>query len=118
MPQDTGRIKDVGNTQTPRLHSRRNRVLNAESFCEIQGLDLFPPRIEIDDYQLHHVIASEAIHFKFLYKYLEATDCEQRKRLSEPCRSEAEATVEVQTRIDVACWDEWPYSDDFQLLAP
>src|ERR1700735_2618114 len=56
MPKHAGRVDDVRNPQTPRLHCRRTRLRHTELVLQIERLYPCPPRIEVVNHELHHEV--------------------------------------------------------------
>ncbi|MEN9508165.1 MAG: hypothetical protein RLZZ621_728 [Gemmatimonadota bacterium] len=56
MPQDSGRIDEIGDAEPPRLYRRRFWRGNAEGSGQVERLEVCPPCIEVIHHQLHHAV--------------------------------------------------------------
>lgn len=56
MPENTRRINDKSNAQTPGLERRRLWSVHTETGWQVEFLYMVPPRIKVVDHELHHEI--------------------------------------------------------------
>ena len=94
VPENTGRIAKVKDSDSPWLHRRGFTNDAGILFGEFLALEMLPPCIRIFDGQAHHEIAGVLLDVKGLEQEAELADLEFGNLVVAPIDSEAEIGVE------------------------
>src|SRR5690242_4445588 len=108
VPQHTGRIADVEDTNAPGLHLRRLRHTQSVLFLEPIGDNVVPPRVDVLDAQRHHEVLRMLLDVELLQDDSAVIQLHSAGTVVAPYLLEAQVLVEAFRGLEVPGGDKCP----------